>query len=177
MSKASESDPHGRGLYLRRWEIGDAATVLQAFSAADMNQQRDIPVETLEDAQRWIARTLVHHASGWGHNWAVESENGVVGSAAVMAIDLVHETGQVSYWTLPDVRGQGMASEGLRLLAEWCFDVLGLFRLELSHRVNNPASCGVALQAGFPLEGLERQKLKFGSQRFDVELHARLRTD
>lgn len=177
MTNASESDPHARGLHLRRWAIDDAPTVLRAFSAADMSQQHDFPIDTLDDARRWIANTLVHHASGSGHNWAVESESGVVGSAAVTAIDPVHETGCVSYWTLPDVRGQGLASEGLRLLSEWCFDVLGLFRLELGHRVNNPASCGVALQAGFQVEGLERQKLKYGSERFDVELHARLRTD
>lgn len=177
MINVSAPDQHARSLRLRRWAIGDAPTVLLAFAAEDMTHQRDRPIETLDDARRWIANTLDNHESGSGHNWAVEAASGVVGSAAVTAIDPVHETGWVSYWTLPDVRGQGLASEGLRLLADWCFDVLGLFRLELGHRVNNPASCRVALQAGFQVEGLERQKLKYGAERFDVELHARLRTD
>lgn len=53
----------------------------------------------------------------------------------------------------------------------------GLERLELGHRLNNPASCRVATRAGFLAEGIERQKLRYGTQRFDVELHARLRTD
>lgn len=53
----------------------------------------------------------------------------------------------------------------------------GLFRLELGHRVNNPASCVVAERAGFIAEGVERAKLKYGDERFDVELHARLATD
>jgi RimJ/RimL family protein N-acetyltransferase len=52
-----------------------------------------------------------------------------------------------------------------------------LFRLELGHRVNNPASCRVASRAGFLVEGLERQKLAYDGVRFDVELHARLATD
>jgi RimJ/RimL family protein N-acetyltransferase len=52
-----------------------------------------------------------------------------------------------------------------------------LFRLELGHRVNNPASCRVASRAGFAVEGLERQKLLYDGVRYDVELHARLATD
>ncbi|WP_314138033.1 hypothetical protein [uncultured Plantibacter sp.] len=43
--------------------------------------------------------------------------------------------------------------------------------------MNNPASCGVAIRAGFLPEGIERQKLAYGADRFDVELHARLATD
>jgi RimJ/RimL family protein N-acetyltransferase len=43
--------------------------------------------------------------------------------------------------------------------------------------LNNPASCRVATIAGFRAEGVERQKLRYGSERFDVETHARLATD
>ena len=35
----------------------------------------------------------------------------------------------------------------------------------------------VATRAGFIAEGLERKKLQYGAERFDVETHARLRTD
>ena len=52
-----------------------------------------------------------------------------------------------------------------------------MFRLELGHRVNNPASCQVAIAAGFAVEGVERAKLRYGQKRFDVETHARLATD
>lgn len=53
----------------------------------------------------------------------------------------------------------------------------GRCELELGHRTNNPASCVVARRARFLVEGLERQKLRYGDERFDVELHARLATD
>lgn len=43
--------------------------------------------------------------------------------------------------------------------------------------MNNPASCRVATSAGFLPEGIERAKLRYGDERFDVEAHARLRTD
>jgi RimJ/RimL family protein N-acetyltransferase len=47
----------------------------------------------------------------------------------------------------------------------------------LGHRTHNPASCVVATRAGFAVEGLQRAKLRYGEERFDVELHARLATD
>lgn len=43
--------------------------------------------------------------------------------------------------------------------------------------VKDPASCRVATRAGFIPEGIERQKLQYGVERFDVETHALLRTD
>ncbi|WP_440697198.1 GNAT family N-acetyltransferase [Clavibacter nebraskensis] len=43
--------------------------------------------------------------------------------------------------------------------------------------MNNPASCRVARRAGFIAEGIERAKLRYGDERFDVETHARLATD
>jgi RimJ/RimL family protein N-acetyltransferase len=64
----------------------------------------------------------------------------------------------------------------LTSVSTWAFDAR-LFRLELGHRLNNPASCRVATIAGFRAEGVERQKLRYGSERFDVETHARLATD
>lgn len=70
-----------------------------------------------------------------------------------------------------------MATYGCEALARWAFGELGLFRLELGHRVNNPASCRVARAAGFLPEGLQRQKLAYEGVRYDVELHARLACD
>ncbi len=95
----------------------------------------------------------------------------------VGAIDRRHGTGWVSYWTTRAARGAGVASRACRSLARWAFDDAGLFRLELGHRVDNPASCGVASAAGLAVEGLQRQKLEYDGVRFDVELHARLATD
>jgi RimJ/RimL family protein N-acetyltransferase len=64
----------------------------------------------------------------------------------------------------------------VRAVATWAFDEVGLFRLELGHRTNNPASCVVATRTGFLVEGLQRGKLSYDDQRY-VELHARLAPD
>ncbi|MFJ3186444.1 GNAT family N-acetyltransferase [Streptomyces halstedii] len=100
-----------------------------------------------------------------------------LGCVAVTAVNQVHGCGWVSYWTTEAARGSGVASAGVRALARWDFDDLGLYRLELGHRTDNPASCAVARRAGFTAEGIERGKLRYEGVRHDVERHARLATD
>ena len=162
---------------MRQWVEDDSAAVVGAFMDPEMANQTDVAIRNLSDATLWIEHRLVDWTSGTGYSWAVIDGGAVVGSVSVTSIDLRHGSGWVSYWTIPEFRGRGLIASATRAVAQWAFDDLGLFRLELGHRTNNPASCGVALAAGFVVEGVERQKLTYEGERFDVELHARLATD
>lgn len=156
---------------LREWREADAPVVLATFQAPDMRTQAPLPIVTTQDAIGWIR--------AWndvGHAFAITLDGGVAGNVAVTGID-GHDNGWVSYWTTPEARGKGVAAEGTRLLAEWAFAERGLYRLELGHRTNNPASCRVAQKAGFRAEGIERGKLRYDGVRYDVERHARLAID
>ncbi len=156
---------------LRAWRADDAPVVLRAFGSPDMKRQASWPVVTLKDAVGWIA--------SWaevGHAFAVTFDDEVVGNVAVTDID-VHENGWVSYWTVPEARGRGIAVAAVDELARWAFGERGLYRLELGHRVDNAASCRVATKAGFLPEGVERGRLHYDGVRYDVERHARLAID
>ncbi len=143
-----------------------------------MRGQSAEPPVSQEAAERWLVDQDERWRQGSSFSFAIADRQDVaVGNVAVGAIDRRHATGWVSYWITPAVRGTGAASRACRVLARWAFDEAGLFRLELGHRVNNPASCAVARAAGFAVEGLERQKLEYDGVRYDVELHARLATD
>lgn len=165
------------GLLLRPWWPSDVPAVLRAFAPAEMARQSGRPVTTPGEAEEWIAGRERERAAGTGYAWAVVREDAVLGCVAVTAVNRVHDSGWVSYWTTEDARGAGVAAAGVRALAGWAFGDLGLYRLELGHRTNNPASCKVAERAGFAAEGVERGKLRYGELRYDVERHARLATD
>ncbi|MEU5998667.1 GNAT family protein [Streptomyces sp. NPDC047197] len=165
-------------LSLRPWTERDAGAVLAALAAPGMSRQSDEPVDSRESASRWIARREQEERAGIAYAFAVvDGEGTPLGNVAVGAVNHVHATGWVSYWTVPSARRRGVATYGCDALARWAFGELGLFRLELGHRVNNPASCRVARAAGFTAEGLQRQKLAYEGVRYDVELHARLASD
>ncbi len=152
--------------------------MLTAFADPLMAWQAPEAMSSVSAVERWLAAKDEEWACGSGFAFAVvDLADTVLGHVAVSATDRRHGTGWVSYWTTAAARGQGVASLACRTLSRWAFEEAGLFRLELGHRVNNPASCRVARAAGFLTEGIQRQKLEYDGVRYDVELHARLATD
>ena len=62
-------------------------------------------------------------------------------------------------------------------LSTWVFDELNLHRVELAHSTLNPASCHVAENAGYTLEGVKRSESLHADGWHDMHLHARLIDD
>ncbi|WP_439691611.1 GNAT family N-acetyltransferase [Curtobacterium sp. SP.BCo] len=160
---------------LRPWRGADAAALRAA--SADPELARQLGGARFDDdrsAEGFIATRYRHDEHA--RNWAVVDAGTVVGAVGVTAIEYGHGTAWVSYWLTAAARGRGLATRALVTASEDAF-ALGLHRLELGHRTNNPASCAVATRAGFRAEGVEREKLRYGDERFDVETHARLASD
>jgi len=59
----------------------------------------------------------------------------------------------------------------------WVFGELQLHRLEVAHSTLNPASCRVALNAGYQFEGTKRGEGLHTDGWHDMHLHARLADD
>lgn len=161
---------------LRSWALNDAPALLTLRKdSPDLEPQfGGAVVRSVEQAREYIASQLVFGATR--RHWAVTVDGAVVGNVGLSGIERRHGTAWVSYWLSAYQRGKGYAVSSLATVVVHAFDD-GLFRLELGHRVNNPASCRVATRAGFLAEGVERQKLSYGTERFDVETHSRLRID
>lgn len=163
---------------LRPWHPSDAGALFAAIGAApDLAAQfRGADVSSRRAVERHIRKQLARPAPN-KVDFAIEMDGVAVGNVGISRIEHVNDTGWVFYWLAPAARGHGLATRALATVSAWAFDEGALFRLELGHRVNNPASCRVATRAGFVAEGVERQKLRYGSERFDVETHSRLRSD
>lgn len=163
---------------LRPWTLEDADDLRTAILTAE-DLERQFGGLDLRDRQvcaRFLADHLV--TSGPTHrHFAIAVEGRAVGNVSVSHIEHRHDTAWLSYWLAAPARGRGLASRALATAASWAYTQERLFRLELGHRTNNPASCGVAVRAGFSAEGIERSKLSYADLRFDVETHARLLDD
>ncbi len=167
------------GFVLRAWTEADVPALLRAFEPYEMRWQHSgSPIDTRESALDWITLRQEAWRAGTGYVFAVTDDaDAVLGCMGVTAIDRRHDIGWVSYWTMAAAQGRGVASSAAIAVSEWAFSDLGLYRLELGHRTDNLASCKVATRAGFAVEGIERAKLRYGDQRYDSEMHARLATD
>ena len=163
---------------LRPWRLADATSLQAAFTASgDLAAQLGaIELTTVARCERFITDNLATGTVS-RQNFAISVDGVAMGNVGIGSMEHRHGTGWVYYWVSAEARGRGLATLALASIADWAFTEQGLHRLELGHRTNNEGSCRVATRAGFVAEGVERQKLKYGSERFDVETHARLRTD
>ena len=162
---------------LRPWSTMDAADLRRAVAASpDLGLQLgEVDLRREDACVRFIGEALAPAEDRLP--LAICVDGAVVGNVGLSHLEHRHDTAWVSYWVAAAFRGHGLATRALSALAEHAFADLGLFRLELGHRVENVASCRVATGAGFAAEGIERSKLRYGDLRFDVETHARLATD
>jgi RimJ/RimL family protein N-acetyltransferase len=84
----------------------------------------------------------------------------------------------LGYGVHPDSRGRGVGRRAILALTRWLMvpEGRGLERVQLDHSTENPASCRVALAAGFEREGVRRRYLPLREadgtvRRHDVCLH------
>ncbi|GAA2006128.1 RimJ/RimL family protein N-acetyltransferase [Microbacterium ulmi] len=147
--------------------------MLAAFASnPDMARQGD--VSNVPEAERYVDRLIA--ADSPHEAWAVAEGDMLVGLVCV-TVDEANRNGWFWYWMSDAARGRGWMSRAAATVAEWALTVRGLQRLELGHRVNNPASGAIAMHAGFVKEGTEREKFLVGGQRIDVDTYGRLRSD
>ncbi|WP_166982445.1 GNAT family N-acetyltransferase [Paramicrobacterium fandaimingii] len=162
---------------LRPWSLSDASALRECIvTSPDLTRQvGTADVSTIEACRAFIRDALPNEASAV--NLAACIDDIPVGNVGISNIEYRHSTGWTYYWLAASARGQGIATRALATISAWAFTEQSLHRLSLGHRVDNPASCRVATRAGFRAEGIERERLRYGTERFDVETHARLATD
>lgn len=177
MSTAAVPRPSGPDrIALRRVRADDAPAVRAAFAAsADMGRQGD--VSDLDSARQYVDWLL----AGGREAVAITVADALVGLVGV-SVDAGNRSGWVFYWMHTTHRGRSLTSRAVatvcdRALAPVAAGGWGLERLELGHRVDNPASGAVARAAGFLVEGRERAKFLLGGERVDVLAYGRLRSD
>jgi RimJ/RimL family protein N-acetyltransferase len=159
--------------WLRPLRSDDVEDVRAAF-ASDPEMARQGNAATLSDAEIYVAGLLEDESPH--RPWAVVDRNRLVGLVCV-SLDEENRNGWFWYWMNADSRGRGWTARAAATVAQWALAEGGLERLELGHRVNNPASAAVARAAGFVKEGTQREKFLVEGHRVDVDVYGRLWSD
>lgn len=166
-------EPANADFTVRRLRQSDAEAVFEAFSSnADMKRQGE--VDTPDKAEAYVRALL--EAGERQQALAVAYRGRLVGLVCG-TVDQSNQNAWVWYWMNQDFRGRSLATRAVATLVNYLFDELGLYRLELGLRANNPGSKHVAESNGFLREGVERGKFLVAGKRIDVYTYARLRTD
>lgn len=169
-----------RGLLLRPWRDSDAPAVLRGLTDPEFTRW-NTPKSSITDengAQRYVRERARGWQRGDSASFAVVEDGTVLGGVALNRIDWWMRSARVSYWTLPEARGRRLASRALEACTRWAFHDLGLHRLELGHAMGNDASCAVARNCSYDLEGTLRGAMLDPAGGFrQMHLHARVAPD
>ena len=164
------------GLVLRAWQREDAPAVVAAYADPDIRRwhARSMNIaEALDWTETWAQRWRKENDCGW----AVTNKDVVLGQISLRGVDLDGGSAGISYWVIPQARGQRIAPRALEAVTQWAFEELGLHRLEILHSTRNQASCRVAERAGYLAEGVKRSEALHADGWHDMHQHARIRTE
>ena len=158
------------GLLLRPWQLSDAAAVAEAYRDPEI-QRWHVRTMDLAEARAWLTGWADRWVAETAASWAVTDGRSLLGRTGFRSIDLGAGCAEAAYWTVPAARGRGVAVRALGAVSAWMV-AQGLHRLELNHSVDNPASCRVAVQAGYAYEGTKRGQALHQDGWHDMHLHA-----
>ena len=109
---------------------------------------------TEEDADAWIAMC---EAQDPPRSFAILLDGEVAGGVGCEPMgDIRTGTAEVGWWLAPRWWGRGITAVAVRRFLDYCFDDLGLHRVEAGVFLSNPASARIAEKAGLVLEGIGR---------------------
>lgn len=145
-------------LILRPWLESDAGMLFKYASDPDVGPRAGWPPHKSVEESLEIIRTVF---SGEGM-WAVELKEtseviGCVGylPAALSNLDIEEDQCEVGYWIAKPYWNQGICTEAMRAIVDYCFNVKGFTVLWGDYFPDNPASGRVMEKCGFIDTGKE----------------------
>ncbi|MCL2584778.1 MAG: GNAT family N-acetyltransferase [Streptosporangiales bacterium] len=164
------------GLVLRPWTLDDVPAIMAAYSDPVVQEWQGFRAEREDEARDMVTRWRDGWPSESSASWAVcsgSADGEVVGRMSLRDMNLRWGWAEVAYWTMPSAWGTGVAPRALSAMTEWAFDS-GFHRIWLKHSTKNPASCRVAVKAGFEAEGTQRGGEIHPDGWHDMHVHARV---
>jgi RimJ/RimL family protein N-acetyltransferase len=164
---------------LRRWEEDDLGCVEEGSRDPEIPQGTTVPATfTPAEGRAWIERQWGRLQKGEGLSLAIaEARSG----EALGNINLLFRqqpgAAAIGYWLVERVRGCGLGSRAVALLAHWALADTPLERVEALVLQDNFASQRVLEKAGFRREGLLRSYLVIGDGRADALIYSLLPSD
>ena len=106
------------------------------------------------------------------------SDDRLIGACNVTHVQRqVAQTAQLGYWVGQHYARQGFARASVSAATKFCFETLGLHRIEAGVQPDNAASIKVLEAMGFQREGTARDYLKINGKWEDHDIWAKLSGD
>jgi len=157
----------GPRVRLRWLTDADAADLYAIFSHPDVTRFWSWPAYTeLRQAEDLLADIQAHFEARTLFQWGIAERktDHVIGTTTLWQIDEGNRRAEIGFALARSHWGEGYMLEALRTLLAWCFDDLGLRRIEADVDPGNQGSLRLLERLGFRREGLLRERWETAGQ-------------
>jgi [ribosomal protein S5]-alanine N-acetyltransferase len=166
-------------LRLRRFRIEDVDAMHECFADAEAMRFWNRPVHTKRIETERVVRNCIDCTPSYYRFWAVAD----AGTDRCLGLVNYHDghirskRAAIGYIINPAHQRQGIATEAVSAMLDFCFGELGLHRTEAFIDPDNTPSRMLVEKLGFRSEGVLRDHLRVGDKWRNEMLYALLQTD
>lgn len=148
-------------IQLKSWDIADAPKL---FALTDINRDQLITwftwlhqTEIVADTEKFISNAIVEMQNDKGLEFGIWQKGELVGCLGLHDLSLTNRRAAIGYWLDKNHQKQGIVTNSVNAIINYCFETLNLNRLEIVAATINKPSFKIAEKLGFTREGVARQ--------------------
>ena len=123
-------------------------------------------------------KRMITEGKGYPFHIFRDSDKALIGACNITQIQrLPAQSAHLGYWIGEAYSRQGYARAAVRAAIRFCFDDLGLHRINAAVQSSNEPSVNLLSALGFTKEGAARGYLKINGEWRDHDIYARLSSD
>lgn len=163
-------------LLLRRFSDDDLQNVFYGLSHPDVIRYYGVSYNSLEAAKHQLTFFSELERNGTGIWWAVcdKTNTNFYGACGINNWIREHRKAELGFWLLPEQWGKGIITEAVPLVCNYCFNTLGLHRLEAIIETENRNSKKVMRKLQFTHEGTMRDCEVKNGNLISLDIYSRL---
>lgn len=136
-----------------------------------------VKMETLEHFKEVIAVSQQGFTENKDHAFVILVDGIVAGRIGVYDIDNQNNIGAIGYWIGSEFQGKGIVNQSCEAMINYCFQDLGLNRIEIKCSTKNFRSQSVAERLKFHKEGTIREGELLHNEYIDLFIYSLLKKD
>lgn len=147
-------------LRLRALHTGDAEALATLYAIPDVMRFLNYdPADSPEKARGLIQWFQQMYDNRENVQWAIvlSETDAFIGMCGTYHWERDNRRVDLGYLLHPDHWGKGFATEAARAITRWCFEALGVHRVQADCTEGNDASARVLMKCGFTHEGTWRE--------------------
>lgn len=133
--------------------------------------------KTVADSKKFINMSRKRYIDNNGFDLAIVYNKEIVGLIGLHFIDWGNKRTSIGYWLGEGYQGKGIMTRATEALTTYCFEELGMNRIEIRVVPQNAKSRAIPERLGYQIEGTVREYECLNGQFFDHHIYGMLKTE